>query len=137
MRPWSTLQAADGDGVEGATAAASDEEQQAPSQLLPEQYSGEAFLEHVLAAGLAAGSHSAGQQTDFNRLRLFGMERPPQPAAGMYDAAAWRRHRWAMLQAADNPAALPGVVQFIARSLADPVCLQCAGAIAGTLVEGL
>lgn len=101
--------------------ATSDEEQALPSQLLPEQVSDDAFLEHALAAGLAGGSPNAGQQTDFSRLRLFGMKQPPATAHRLYGRAFWQRYRWQILQAAENPAALPGVVPFIVQCLADRV----------------
>lgn len=51
----------------------------------------------------------AGEPSDFNRRRLFCM-RP--------DDAEWDRHRWRMVQQADNPASLPGVVPFLAKALA-------------------
>lgn len=54
----------------------------------------------------------AGQQSDYTRRRLF--EARP-------DDAEWDRHRWDMVQAADNPAALPGVIMFLAKVLAAKV----------------
>jgi hypothetical protein len=85
------------------------------------QVSSEQFMNDALAAGLATGSHAAGQQTDFNRMLLFAMDDEPSAGRGTSDAEQWQHCRWQMLRATENPAALPGVVAFIARCLADKV----------------
>ena len=81
------------------------------------QVSDDAFLNEALAAGLADGAYAAGQQTDYNRMLLFAMEEPPEVAHGAYDAEQWQHIRWLMLRSTRNPAALSGVVDFIARRL--------------------
>lgn len=92
------------------------------ARVLP-QVGSDQFLNDALAAGLASGSPllAAGQQTDFNRMLLFAMDKQPPAARGTSDAEQWQRCRWHMLRATKNPAALPGVVAFIARCLADEV----------------
>jgi hypothetical protein len=88
------------------------------------QVDGNGFLEHALAAGLVDGSYGAGQQTDFNRMLLFAMEKPPQAAQEACAAGQWQRIRWQMLRASRNAAALPGVVGFIAHCLKDEVTIS-------------
>jgi hypothetical protein len=90
------------------------------AQVLP-QVSSKQFMYDALAAGLASGSHAAGQQTDFNRMLLFAMDKEPTAARSTSDAGQWQRCRWQMLRVTENTAALPGVVAFIARCLADKV----------------